>query len=93
MRSRTFTVVALAVALVVAGLLSHYASARPDGLMRVAQTHGFAAAESGSATRDWPLAGYAVAGLDDARLSGGLAGVAGCIVCFALVGLVTRRRA
>ena len=92
MRTRTFTALALGAALIVAGVVSHYASPHPDGLMYVAQTHGFVAAGSGSLTEDWPLAGYAVDGLADARLSGGLAGVIGCLGCFALVGLVTRRR-
>lgn len=93
MKGRTFTVLTLAVALVVAGLLSHYASPHPDGLMHVAEVKGFLSAASTSPTQGWPLAGYAVEGLDDARLSGGLAGVVGCFACFALVGLVTRRRA
>lgn len=93
MRSRTFTASALVCALLVAGLLSFYASPHPDGLMHVAQVKGFLSTESTSLTQGWPLAGYAVDGLADARLSGGLAGVIGCAVCFALVGLVTRRRA
>ena len=92
MRSRSFTSAAFAAALLVAGLLSFYASPHPDGLMFVAQTKGFISAESASLTQGWPLAGYAVDGLGDARLSGGLAGVIGCVACFVLVGLVTRRR-
>lgn len=93
MRSRTFTVAALAAALLVAGLLSFYASPHPDGLMSVAEAKGFISTESAGLTQGWPLAGYAVEGVGNARLSGGLAGVIGCIACFVLVGLVTRRRA
>lgn len=92
MRRRTFTVSALVIALVVAGLLSYYASPHPDGLMHVAQAQGFVSTGSDSLTGDWPLAGYAVDGLGNARLSGGLAGVMGCVACFVLVGLATRRR-
>lgn len=93
MTARRFTAVAFALALVVAGVLSQYASPHPDGLMHVAEATGFLSSESTGRTSGSPLAGYAVAGLRDARLSGGLAGVVGCLACFALVGAVTRRRA
>ncbi len=92
MRGRTFTLGVLAVAIVIAGFISYYASPHPDGLMYVAHAKGFIAAESASLTQDWPLAGYAVRGVDNARLSGGLAGVIGCALCFGLVALMTRRR-
>jgi len=93
MSGRRFAVAAFAAALLVAGLLTQLASSHPDGLMHVADVQGFLSAESGSLTQGWPLAGYAVAGLGDARLSTALAGVIGCVACFALVGLATRRRA
>lgn len=68
------------VALVCAGWLSFYASSAPDGLESVAQRLGFAdtAGEHGSARS--PLADYQVSGIEDPRLSGGLAGVAGTVV-------------
>ena len=70
----------LVVALVLAGVVSFYASASPDGLNRVALDLGFAEAERASATSGGLLAGYEVAGLGDARVAGGLAGVLGCLV-------------
>ena len=76
----------LVVALVVAGVVSHYASASPDGLNRVAGDLGFASAEQASG--GGPLAGYEVAGVDHARFSGGLAGVLGCLVVLGLSSLL-----
>ena len=80
--TRTVLVVGLLVALVVAGVLSSYASGSPDGLNRVALDLGFADAEKASAAGDGPLAGYEVAGADP-RWSGGLAGVLGCLMVLA----------
>jgi cobalt/nickel transport protein len=85
----------LVVALVLAGVVSYYASSEPDGLNRVAQDHGFSSAEKHHATADSPLAGYSAKDVDNPRLSGGLAGVAGVVVVLALAGglaLVVRRR-
>lgn len=80
--TRTFVLIGLAVALLLAGVASHYASASPDGLNRVAGDLGFAAAEQSSAAGAGPLAGYEIAGLDHSRWSRGLAGVIGCaVVC------------
>jgi cobalt/nickel transport protein len=86
---------ALLVALVLAGLLSFYASSDPDGLNRVAIDQGFSDTETDHRTADGPLAGYTTSGVDDERLSGGLAGVVGVVVVLALTaGLaqVVRRR-
>lgn len=83
----------LLVALVLAGVASHYASSDPDGLTKVAQEQGFATEEE-SATTESPLAGYGTSGVESARLSGGIAGVTGVLATFALAGgllLVVRR--
>ncbi len=80
--TRSVLLVGLLVALVLAGVVSHYASASPDGLNRVAGDLGFAGAEQASGTQDGPLAGYDVGGLGT-RWSGGLAGVIGCVVVLA----------
>lgn len=80
---RTLLLGGLVVALLVAGVASFYASGSPDGLNRVAGDLGFASAERVSGAGNGPLAGYEVAGLDDARWSGGLAGVLGCLVVLA----------
>jgi cobalt/nickel transport protein len=85
----------LLVTLLLAGVVSHYASDSPDGLNRVAQDQGFSATERQHAADDSPLAGYDSSGIDDPRLSGGVAGVAGVVVVLLLAGGVAyavRRR-
>jgi hypothetical protein len=95
MSTRTVAVAMLVVALLLAGVMSFYASSRPDGLSHVAEDKGFARTEETHPGADGPLAGYDAAGVDDARLSGGLAGVTGVVVVLLLAGsltLVLRRR-
>ncbi|MGW2491023.1 energy-coupling factor ABC transporter permease [Streptomyces sp. NPDC001606] len=67
----------LLASLVLAGFVSFYASANPDGLEKVAHDKGIDKAERQHAAADSPLAGYGVKDISDARLSGGLAGVIG----------------
>ena len=90
--TRRLRLAGLVVALVIAGVLSHYASASPDGLNRVASDLGFSSAERASDVEHGPLAGYEVAGIGEARVSGGLAGVLGCLVVLALSSLLFRVR-
>lgn len=78
-------IIGLLASVVLAGLVSFYASSSPDGLESVAEQHGFADSAEDSATADSALADYGVAGVDDERLSVGLAGVMGVGVT-ALVG-------
>jgi hypothetical protein len=85
---RWFTILALALAIGLAGALSPFASASPDGLERVARDHGFAAA---ARTHRAPVAGYAVGGVHDARLATGLAGFLGTLVVFGAAVAVVRR--
>ncbi|HEY3001567.1 MAG TPA: energy-coupling factor ABC transporter permease [Kribbellaceae bacterium] len=82
----------LAVALLVAGVVSLFASAHPDGLMYVGEQLGFGGAATDSATAGGPLAGYGVRGIADGNLSGALAGVIGVLVTIA-AGLVVARLA
>ena len=84
MSTRRFFAVALVVSLLVAGVASYYASSHPDGLEHVAEQTGFIDAAEDSATADSPLAGYQTSGVDDARISGGLAGVIGVVVMLVL---------
>ena len=94
-RSRRFWVVSLVVALLIAGVASWYASASPDGLEWAAEQAGFLGTAQDSAVADSPLADYSVRGVEDGRLSGGLAGVIGVVVTLVLAGgltLVLRRR-
>ena len=94
-RGRALWLTGLVLALLLAGLGSRYASTAPDGLERSAEVAGFAHTAEDSVADGSPLAGYAVEGVDDGRLSGGLAGVVGVVVTLALAGgltLVVRRR-
>ncbi len=96
MSTRRLVVTGLVVSALIAGVLSFYASGHPDGLSSVAQSLGFADTARDSATSGSPLAGYAVTGVSDARLSGGLAGLVGlAVVGLLMAGLVLllRRRA
>ena len=84
------------VAVIVAGLLSFYASTSPDGLNRVAEDHEFSQLEQDHSADRSVFAGYETDGVADDRLSGGLAGVAGVGLTFALgagIFLLVRRRA
>ncbi len=70
-------VTGLVLSLVLAGGVSYYASSQPDGLEKVAGDIGFLDSAKESAVEDGPLAGYGVTGVDNERISGGLAGVIG----------------
>ena len=96
MSTRRLVTVGLVLSVLVAGVLSTYASRHPDGLQHVAAGLGFASSEQASATSGSPLAGYAVQGVSDPRLSGGLAGVVGVLVVALVMGglvLLVQRRA
>ncbi|MFI0411272.1 PDGLE domain-containing protein [Actinomadura sp. 3N508] len=77
MTTKKFFVGFLAVSLILAGIVSFYASAHPDGLEKVAEDKGISAEEKDHALKDSPLGDYGVKGVDNARLSGGLSGVIG----------------
>ncbi|MFG3149362.1 energy-coupling factor ABC transporter permease [Streptomyces sp. NPDC048243] len=75
---RTVWITGLVTSLVLAGFVSFYASASPDGLEKVAKDKGIDAKTEKHATEDSsPLAGYGVKDVSDARVSGGLAGAIG----------------
>ncbi|MFE2600684.1 energy-coupling factor ABC transporter permease [Streptomyces sp. NPDC059396] len=74
---RTLWATGLVTALVLAGFVSFYASASPDGLEKVAADHGIDKKTEEHATADSPLADYGVKDITNARISGGLAGVIG----------------
>jgi cobalt/nickel transport protein len=93
--TRVLVVAGIVVALLIAGVGSYYASGDPDGLTKVSQDQGFATSEKDHGAADGPLAGYETGGVDDARLSGGMAGVVGSLVVLVLAGgtvLLVRRR-
>ena len=95
MSRKAFFATFLLVALLIAGVGSFYASTHPDGLNFVAEKTGFIDQEKTSAASDGPFAGYSTKGIDDARLSGGVAGVVGCLLVLGMAGGLTwtlRRR-
>ena len=86
MRTRTFLILGLLAALLVAGVGSYYASTHPDGLQYVAEQAGFSDKAEDSAAEGSPLSGYEVKGVENDRVSGGLAGVVGALVVLLLAG-------
>lgn len=91
-----FGVGALLVTLVLAGVVSSFASSNPDGLDWVSQrgctvadegvTGGECIAQRGAdhEQADSPLADYGIAGIDNPYLSTGLSGVLGVLATFAI---------
>ena len=95
MTTKRFFVGFLLVSLILAGIVSYYASASPDGLEKVAEDKGISAKEKDHSLKDSPFGDYGVKGVGNSRLSGGLSGVIGVgVVLLAGGGLfwVLRRR-
>jgi hypothetical protein len=70
-------IVGLALSLVLAGGISYYASSQPDGFEKSAGEIGFLDTQKDSPLAGSPLAEYKIEGVENERLSGGLAGVVG----------------
>lgn len=89
-------VVSLAVAAFLAVAIAPFASSSPDGLEKVAIDEGFIATAQDHDLAAGPLAGYAVDGVDNERVTVSLAGLVGLVVTFAitagLVALARRRQ-
>ncbi|WP_316932191.1 PDGLE domain-containing protein [Nocardioides marmotae] len=93
--TRALLLAGLVVALLVAGVASYYASAHPDGLEHVAEQTGFLDSAEDSPAAGSPFADYSTKGVDDERLSVGIAGVLGTLTVLVLTGgltLLLRRR-
>lgn len=90
MKNKRFYLIGLAVAVVIAGFLSFYASSSPDGLEKVAIDHRFIDTAKESAVADSALADYGVAGVENERLSVGLAGILGVIATGAIMMIIMR---
>jgi cobalt/nickel transport protein len=69
--------IGFAASLILAGGVSYSASSHPDGFEKSAGEIGFLDTAKESPLKDSPLAEYGVAGVENERLSGGLAGVIG----------------
>ena len=98
-KSTWFILGGLIAALLLAGVVSNFASGHPDGLDSVARegcifdaedniTGGtcMAQGETGNQTKDSPLAGYGLRGVGNEFLSTGLSGVIGVVATFAIGG-------
>ena len=95
MRTRSLVLAGVLVALLLAGVVSFYASSHPDGLEFVAEKTGFLDSADDSPAADGPMADYAVTGVENERLAGGLAGVSGVLITLAVAGAIgyaVRRR-
>ena len=96
MKQRTFLALGLVVCLLLAGVASYYASSHPDGLEYVAGKVGFIDRADDSPAARSPFADYSTKGVDNDRISGGIAGVAGSALVLVLAGglfRLLRRRA
>ena len=82
--NRRFIIVGAIVSLFLDAFLSFYASSNPDGLEKVGESIGFIETAKDSAVADSPLADYGVEGVEDARISGALAGIIGLAVTAAV---------
>jgi cobalt/nickel transport protein len=93
---RLFLIGGLLVTIGLATVVSGFASSSPDGLERVAEDKGFLETARDHLFADGPLAGYAVKGVGNERLSTGLSGLIGVLVTFgvalSLFALVRGRR-
>ncbi len=87
--TRALVVAGVLVALLLAGVVSFYASSAPDGLNRVAEDQGIARAERDHAAADGPMAGYRARGVGNDRVSGLVAGVSGALLVLVLFGGLT----
>lgn len=95
MSTRRLLVVGILLSLFLAGVVSFYASTHPDGLAYVAGEKGFLHSAGAQASDGSPFAGYSTRGVENARLSRGLAGLVGAALVFVLAGglfVVVRRR-
>lgn len=75
-----FFVLGVFVTLVLAGIVSFYASGDPDGLEKVATDKGFIENAQDHSLSDSPFADYGVSWISDDRVSVGISGVIGVLL-------------
>jgi PDGLE domain len=87
--------IGIGISLLLAGVVSFYASSSPDGLEKVAGDVGFSEHAQDSPVAGSPLSDYGVTGVADDRLSVGIAGIVGVVLtavaAFGLFLLLARR--
>jgi cobalt/nickel transport protein len=79
MKQKSFLIAGFIASLFLAGVVSFYASSNPDGLEKVAQDIGFIETAEDHTYAAGALADYGVKGVENPRLSTGLAGVIGVV--------------
>ena len=77
--NRKFFAGAILISALLAGGVSNYASSSPDGLEKVAEDIGFIETAEDHTYAEGALADYGVKGVENPRLSTGLAGVIGVV--------------
>ena len=88
--NRKFYLISLLVSIGLAGIVSFYASSSPDGLEKVAGDIGFIETAKDHTLDNSALADYGVAGIENERLSVGIAGIVGVIATGALMYLIVK---
>jgi len=79
MKQKSFLISGFIASLFLAGVVSFYASSHPDGLEKVAEDIGFIETAEDHTYAEGALADYGVKGVENPRLSTGLAGVIGVV--------------
>lgn len=96
MNSKRLYIIGFVITLLIAGVFSFYASSSPDGLEKVAIDLGFIDTAKDSAVSDTALAEYGVKGVENERLSVGIAGIVGVfvtgLVMYAIVRLLGKKK-
>ena len=84
MKQKTFLISGFVASLFIAGVVSFYASSTPDGLEKVAEDIGFIETAKENTNSDVIFSDYGVQGVENERLSVGVAGVIGVIASGAI---------
>ena len=84
MKQKTFLISGFVASLFIAGVVSFYASSNPDGLEKVAEDIGFIETAKENTNSDVIFSDYGVQGVENERLSVGVAGVIGVIASGAI---------
>lgn len=86
--SRKFYLSGIFISLLLAGVISFYASSAPDGLEKVASEIGFSESAQENINANGTLADYGVKGFKNERASVGIAGVIGVVGTAVTAGLI-----